>query len=130
MYLSELLNKEDYISKKEELEKEHLNLKNKIKEIKENEPLEISSVEKRLKNINDIINEIIKCEEVNEGIIDSFIEKIVVNNDSFDWYMKYLDGIINMMIEKKVSQTVFVLDLLKKIPSNMTVAQAEINMKK
>lgn len=101
MYLSELLNKEDYISKKEELEKEHLNLKNKIKEIKENEPLEISSVEKRLKNLNDIINEIIKCEEVNEGIIDSFIEKIVVNNDSFDWYMKYLDGIINMKIEKK-----------------------------
>ena len=51
--------------------------------------------------LNDVINEIIKCEEVNEGIIDSFIEKIVKNNDSFDWYMKYLNGIINVKIEKK-----------------------------
>ena len=51
------------------------------------------------------------------------------NNDSFDWYMKYLNGIINVKIEKKVSQTVFVLDLLKKIPSNMTAAQAVVKGK-
>jgi len=90
-YISELINKDIYIKKKKELDKEQEELNFKIKELSEKlgEDKEQELVNK-LKILKNTISESLNfdTDNISENLIDSLIEKVTVYNNRFVWKLK------------------------------------------
>lgn len=97
-YISELINKDIYIKKKKELDKEQEELNFKIKELSEKlgEDKEQELVNK-LKILKNTISESLNfdTDNISENLIDSLIEKVTVYNNRFVWKLKGEKGDAN-----------------------------------
>ena len=96
MYLNDMIDKDNYLLKKEELENNlntYMQLNEGVKS-KVTTPKEVlkNKLQNLKQNIIDNLN--YNDNHVSEEVIDLFVKKIIVREDKFDWKLNYLDGII------------------------------------
>ena len=96
MYLNDMIDKDNYLLKKEELENNlntYMQLNEEVKS-KVTTPKEVlkNKLQNLKQNIIDNLN--YNDNHVSEEVIDLFVKKIIVREDKFDWKLNYLDGII------------------------------------
>ena len=96
-YMNDLVDKEIYIKKKKEYDEEIEITKNYIKELSGNLPYQ--NLEEKINGLKNIIKEKFKYEsgELTEDMVDSFVDKIIVNENSMNWYLNFkYDAIYNV----------------------------------
>jgi len=95
-YLSGILNKDDYVLKKAELEKEKVDLEIKLTNLRNKNVLTSKTVKERIDDLKKIIKENLdyKRGTLNDELIETFVDKIVVYNDKLEWHLNYLNDII------------------------------------
>lgn len=108
MYLSEMLSKEEYIKKKSELEQSSDVLKQRNKELLLQKGIPMNTLETKLKGLKQSIIEHLNFSagEISEDIIENTVEYIKVKDKVFEWKLNYLNDIINLSIEGRLSNPV------------------------
>ena len=99
MYLSgNMIKKEDYLIKKQEIDKTNDDLNKKLEELESKRGIPKETLKERLVNLKQIIANKLKWNEnvVPEELVDNFVEKITVYNDRFEWKLNYLNDIIDV----------------------------------
>ena len=88
-YMNDLVDKEIYIKKKKEYDEEIEITKNYIKELSGNLPFQ--NLEEKISEFKNIIKEKFKYEsrDLTEDMVDSFVDKIIVNQNSMNWYLNF-----------------------------------------
>lgn len=102
-----LISKEDYASKKEALERERRDLEVKITNCKNKSQNTSDTIKDRVTEIKKIIKDNLdyKRGTLNDELIDTFIDKIVVHNDKLEWHLNYLNNIMNNEKGKESSES-------------------------
>ncbi len=102
-YISEFITKEDYISKKEELDIKIRSLEDKLHEIKNNDGVESETLSKRIEHLKEILSNKMYNEEkkIEENVISKIVDKIEVSKEKFSWYLNYENDIIDIEIDPK-----------------------------
>ena len=106
MYLNDMIDKDNYLLKKEELEnnlKAYLQLNEEVKS-KITTPKEVlkTKLQNLKQNIIDNLN--YNDNHVSEEVIDLFVKKITIKEDKFDWKLNYLDGIIESNLKDDLTE--------------------------
>ena len=106
MYLNDMIDKDNYLLKKEELEnnlKAYLQLNEEVKS-KITTPKEVlkTKLQNLKQNIIDNLN--YNDNHVSEEVIDLFVKKITIKEDKFDWKLNYLDGIIESILKDDLTE--------------------------
>lgn len=96
-FLNEVIDENVYKIKNNEFDADIEVLEERILAIKNSKDNAMSSLENKLKNIENIMNLSLekKHPELNDKLIDSLIEKVEVNDNSFDWYIRCSKNNIN-----------------------------------
>lgn len=95
-YLSDMLTKDEYSNKKQELDNEICSLSTRLNNMKSNaQP--VKTAKERLKECKEIIRNKLdyKRGELSDEFVDSFVNKIVVSNDHIEWYLNFANEIDN-----------------------------------
>ena len=97
MYLNDMIDKDNYLLKKEELEQCIKNYALKNEEIKSQNVIPKDLLETKLHNLkqNIIDNLNFDANYVSEEVVDTFVKRITVREDKFDWKLNYLDEILD-----------------------------------
>lgn len=97
MYLNDMIDKDNYLLKKEELEQCIKNYALKNEEIKSQNVIPKDLLETKLHNLkqNIIDNLNFDANYVSEKVVDTFVKRITVREDKFDWKLNYLDEILD-----------------------------------
>ena len=95
MYLNNTINKDKYIEKKNELEYDLELLSAKKKELESKCSVPKSSIEMKLRVLKQNIIDNLNYNEtkVSDEILDSFVDKIIVKKDRFEWKFNFLSNI-------------------------------------
>lgn len=100
LYLNEMIDKETYKNKKEELDNNiaKINKVNNELILKKGIPKDI--LKDKIKNLKQCILNNLNCNEnnISDDIIDNFVERVIVYKDKFVWKLNYLNDIIDMKI--------------------------------
>ncbi len=101
MYLNEMLKKEDYMKKKGELEHEIDILSKENEELSSKQNIPKETLKEKIKNLKQSIIENLNFDNnlVLENLVDSFVEKITVYNDRYEWTLNYLNDIIVLDVD-------------------------------
>lgn len=101
MYLSDMIEKENYIKKKKELEELIKDQNIAIDELRQKQDISTETVADRIKNLKKNVLDNIRFDNENtiSELVDSYIEKITIYNDRSEWILNYIDGIINLDIK-------------------------------
>ncbi len=102
MYLSgDMIEKSEYIKKKKELDCIIEDLDKKIEELESEKNIPKDWLQEKIANLKQNIIDHLNWneEKVSENIIDSFVEKIVVQDNRFEWKLNCLNDIINVEVE-------------------------------
>ncbi len=87
------LTREEYLDSKAEVEQEIANIEQTVAKLKaEQEPVEIIDYDERLKMLESALEQFVKFDTENDipdAVIEAFVEKIVVSEDSYDWYLRF-----------------------------------------
>lgn len=97
MYLNDLIDKENYKTKKDELDQVINDYLKKNKELESKQVIPKDSLKKKLLGLKQsIINNLnYNSNYVSEDVISSFVKEVVVNEDKYDWKLNYLSEIVN-----------------------------------
>ena len=95
MYLNNTINKDKYIEKKNELEYDLELLSSKKKELESKCSVPKSSIEMKLRVLKQNIIDNLNYNEtkVSDEMLDSFVDKIIVKKDRFEWKFNFLSNI-------------------------------------
>lgn len=95
MYLNNTINKDKYIKKKNELEYDLELLSSKKKELESKCSVPKSSIEMKLRGLKQNIIDNLNYNEtkVSDEMLDSFVDKIIVKKDRFEWKFNFLSNI-------------------------------------
>ena len=92
LYLNQLITKEEFNSKKSNLDCELENIDEKIKLLKCESSISKEELISKLENLKDIMKSNLYCQKngeyISEKVINNFISKIVVYKDKFEWYLR------------------------------------------
>lgn len=96
MYLNDMIDKENYLLKKEELEQCIKNYELKNEEINSQNIVPKELLKTKLQNLkqNIIDNLNYNANYVSEEVIDMFVKKIIVRDNKFDWKLNYLNELL------------------------------------
>ena len=113
-YVDGLIDKEIYISKKQDLESIKIELETKINEVEEKSKIPKNSMAERIKLLKQNLLSKLDFDNNNitDEIIDSFVDKVVVHEDKFDWKLNYLNKIVDTSKNDKSIKGVFFTRLL------------------
>lgn len=96
MYVNELIDKDNYIKRKNDIDKNNAILKEKIEQSQKNKVIPKEELEDKLshlkKNIIDNL-EYDRNNEISDELIETFVEKIKVEKGRFKWKLNYLKDI-------------------------------------
>lgn len=99
MYVNELIDKDNYIKRKNDIDKSNAILKEKIEQSQKNKIIPKEELEDKLshlkKNIIDNL-EYDRNNEISDELIETFVEKIKVEKGKFKWKLNYLKDIYNI----------------------------------
>lgn len=97
MYLDNLIDQEGYINSKKEFEEDLLKYKQEKEKLEVERGIPKDTLELRLKNLKkNIIHNLNYTENnISDEIIDTFVEKITVRKDVFEWKLNYLNDMNN-----------------------------------
>lgn len=97
MYLNDLIDKENYKAKKDDLDQVINDYLNKNKELESKQVIPKDSLKKKLLGLKQsIINNLnYNSNYVSDDVISSFVKEVVVNEDKYDWKLNYLSEIVN-----------------------------------
>ena len=99
--------KKNYVIKKKEIEDAYQNLALQLGDLKNQSKPSTYEIKERIRNIKQSINENLNFDKncISTEIIDSFVDKITVHKDKFEWKLNYLtelnDYIGDIPIEDK-----------------------------
>lgn len=101
MYLSDMIKKEDYMKKKTELEFQIEELNKNIEELQLQQTIPKETLDEKLKNLKKGILENFNFEKeyVLEEMVETFVDKITVFNDRYEWTLNCLNGIIDLDVK-------------------------------
>jgi len=87
-----------FTQKKNEISSAIAVLNSKIEEIEK--PVETINVNERMKELKSLLNKMIICENANDSlsIIDAVVEKVVVDNKCFKWYLRNEGNILKLNV--------------------------------
>lgn len=96
MYLNDMIDKDNYLVKKEEFELCIHNYEQKNKEINSQSIMPKELLKTKLQNLkqNIIDNLNYNANYVSEEVIDMFVKNIIVREDKFDWKLNYLNDLL------------------------------------
>lgn len=96
MYLNDMIDKDNYLVKKEEFELSIHNYEQKNKEINSQSIMPKELLKTKLQNLkqNIIDNLNYNANYVSEEVIDMFVKNIIVREDKFDWKLNYLNDLL------------------------------------
>lgn len=96
-YLNGLIEKKDFVIKKKEIEDAYQNLVLQLEDLKSQSTPSTCEIKERIKKLKQTINENLNFDEncIPTEIINSFIEKITVHKDKFEWKLNYLTELNN-----------------------------------
>jgi len=106
MYVNELIDKESFMKKKADIEKNNNYLQEKIEKATEKKAIPKEDLEDKLSILKkNIINnlEYDRSDEISEDLIESYVEKIVVGKDRYKWKLNYLKDIYDLNTLKNIS---------------------------
>lgn len=106
MYVNELIDKESFMKKKADIEKNNNYLQEKIEKANEKKAIPKEELEDKLSILKkNIINnlEYDRSDEISEDLIESYVEKIVVGKDRYKWKLNYLKDIYDLNTLKNIS---------------------------
>lgn len=97
MYLDSLIDQGEYIEKKKEFEEELNKYKESKEKLESERGIPKETLELRLKNLkkNIIFNLNYMENTISDSLIDTFVEKITVRKDVFEWKLNYLNDMNN-----------------------------------
>ena len=99
MYVNELIDKDNYIKRKNDIDKNNAILKEKIEQSQKNKVIPKEELEDKLshlkKNIIDNL-EYDRNNEISDELIETFVEKIKVEKGRYKWKLNYLKDIYNI----------------------------------
>ena len=100
LYLSEMINKDIYIKKKEELDISISRMTEENNELILKKGIPKNILEDKIKNLKQCIIDNLNYHEnnVSDDIIDNFVEKVIVHKDKFEWKLAYFNDIIDTNI--------------------------------
>lgn len=101
MYLNEMLSKDEYIKKKSEFEQCINELNKNIENMEQKRGIPKATLEDKIKLLKKSIEDNLNYNEeyVSDEVIDSFVEKVIVQKDKYVWKLNYLNDIIDMDIK-------------------------------
>lgn len=106
MYLNELIDKDSYIKKKSDIEKNIQCLNEKMENLNKSKYIPKTKLEDKLSILkNNIINnlEYNKNDEISDDMIEIFVEKIVVKKDKYIWKLNYFKELYDLDALKRIS---------------------------
>jgi len=105
MFLSEMINKEEFATKKAEIEECVEKLKKRNNELEAQQGIPIDIFKMKLKSIKQSIikNLYFEDKNISDEIIDNVVEYIQVRKDKFEWKLKYLNDTINLRVDGRAS---------------------------
>jgi len=108
MYLNEMLEKDEYIKKKGELQSCINGLKKRNEELEQQKGIPLENLEEKIKGIKQAIidNLNFNTGEISEEIIESVVEFVKVKKDVFEWKLNYLSSIISIGVDGRKSNPV------------------------
>lgn len=99
MYVNELIDKDNYIKRKNDIDRNNAILKEKIEQSQKNKVIPKEELEDKLshlkKNIIDNL-EYDRNNEISDELIETFVEKIKVEKGRFKWKLNYLKDIYDI----------------------------------
>lgn len=103
MVLNEYINKEEYKTKKEEIEKNNELLENQKKELENKYGIPKDSLKERIKNIKKKVDEYLgnANKSVSDDMLEEIVESITVHKNYFEWKLNYLNDIIELNINSR-----------------------------
>lgn len=85
---------DEFIADKAEIEQEMLDIQNFIQKLKaeqEEEPEEVIDYGERIKMLEYALEQLVdfkNCDDIPESVVDAFVDRIIVSEDSYDWYLR------------------------------------------
>ena len=97
-YMNDLIDKEIYIAKKKEYDDEIIKTEEYIKELNCNN-IPIGNLTEKISNMKTIIKEKFKYKtgELNEDMVDSFVDKILIKSNEIDYYLNFNSDTITVL---------------------------------
>ena len=108
MYINELIDKESFIKKKADIEKNITILREKIESANKKKVIPREELEDKLSVLKKkIVNnlEYNWSDEISDDLIESFVEKIIVEKDRYKWKLNYLKDIYDLNVLRNISTT-------------------------
>lgn len=106
MYINELIDKDSYIKKKSDIEKNIQLLNEKIENLSKDRKMPKAELKDKLSILkNNIVSnlEYNNNDEISEDIIEAIVEKIVVKKDRYIWKLNYFKEIYDLEALKNIS---------------------------
>ena len=103
MFVNELIDKESFIKKKTDIEKNNNYLREKIEKINKQKGIPKEELEDKLSVLKkNIINnlEFDRSDEISDDLIETYVEKIEVKKDKTKWKLNYLKDIYDLDVLK------------------------------
>lgn len=96
-YMNDLVDQEIYIAKKKEYDDEIATTEEYIKELG-SQNIPCTDLSEKILHMKETIKEKFKYQsgELNEDMVEAFVEKIVIKSDVIDWYLNFNNGTINV----------------------------------
>ena len=85
---------DEFIADKAEIVQEMLDIQNFIQKLKaeqEEEPEEVIDYGERIKMLEYALEQLVdfkNCDDIPESVVDAFVDRIIVSEDSYDWYLR------------------------------------------
>ncbi len=100
LYLNEMINKDIYIKKKEELDISISRINKENSELISKRGIPKNILKDKIENLKQCIIDNLNYHEnnVSDDIIDNFVENVIVHKDKFEWKLAYLNDTIDMNI--------------------------------
>lgn len=108
MYINELIDKDSFIKKKTDIEKNITILREKIESANKKKVIPREELEDKLSILKkNIVNnlEYNRGDEISDDLIETFVEKIIVEKDRYKWKLNYLKDIYDLNVLKNISTT-------------------------
>lgn len=102
VYLNGIVEKKDYVIKKKEIESSNSSINIKLNELRNTPSTSEENIKARIKALKQNIEENLNFDKnnISDEMIDSFVEKVVVHKDRFEWKLNYLKNIENYTGDK------------------------------
>lgn len=101
-YLTELVSKEDYSSKKESLDKDISSIESKVNELESKSSISVETIQERGNNLKKTIRDNLNYKKgmLSDELIDTFVDRIVVHNDRLEWHLNFVNDIVKLNNER------------------------------